>query len=820
MSFDVKRFKDYVGEKMFERLSKNIGKITHCVEYRNYFTLGIFGENRGIIQYYKKRETFLKVFQIYSKIRQSPVVTLTLENPNSDGEYEKVNLYYINYLPKVIKFLDDMNSLVVEPYIDYNDASHSDLFDRGQITIIWKYLALQQAFKNINVSLPPLDNLGIGLMGYNFIYKGLADLQIVPDGKTVKLFNKISLKTTIRDDIYQNYIAKNKSFDYGGGGSANIQQFKQINQSLNVDYYLGLLADRVKIENFDANNLNINQLSNIVNENYSSYENMEAVSKLIILAINSIKIKDSPSSEMQNWLLNIKNIAEGIQGSVYFADIFSKAVPISFKLSKDEKIPNCILPTYADLVEEFFKSFSAINKLRKYVPTFMYTFGMFDCYAELDKNGRKRGGRLIDLKKSTLCLDKSPKKPFVLTESIIGNTIHDIMNNNYLSGETFLCVFQQILLSLEVAQREIKFAHYDLHGKNLILRPVPDGYTYTVLVNNKKITVRDPKVVPVFIDFGLSCCNVMGRNYGKYDYRDHEIFNFLVPCTDYIKIFLSCFFYAVDVGNVDLTNMLLKIGAKNVMKNDILETKEKISKCLIQKVIVHNFNINGKAASKTPFELLMNIQEEIGCAEILIEDRDEFSVTECKDVQQILTEIYPSYTKNRKFIENIKEENYIDFSSFIKTSYHLKNLKEYYKTENSVELYEYIQEVSSAIEENKDEMIRVDKEYFIYNFKRTLPDENEFLSRANYLESLNFMDLDPLNYYKIKEMQVMEYSFDTFVNVMETYYKARELNLSEFDNLFKEFLTTENYSYYLRNVSRYSKMKRWCDTLLNSLEFI
>ena len=150
----------------------------------------------------------------------------------------------------------------------------------------------------------------------------------------------------------------------------------------------------------------------------------------------------------------------------------------------------------------------------------------------------------------------------------------------------------------------------------------------------------------------------------------------------------------------------------------------------------------------------------------------------------------------------------------------MKNLKEYYKTENSVELYEYIQEVSSAIEENKDEMIRVDKEYFIYNFKRTLPDENEFLSRANYLESLNFMDLDPLNYYKIKEMQVMEYSFDTFVNVMETYYKARELNLSEFDNLFKEFLTTENYSYYLRNVSRYSKMKRWCDTLLNSLEFI
>jgi len=821
---DIEKFEKSVGKVMFDKFVENLGEIKSCIEYEKFYYLGAFGENRNVAQVYKDGSTFDSVLEIYKRLLSSPVVTIKLENPNSKGKFEKINIYVFDYLTKINYFIRELNTVIFEPYLqgDFMNA----YINEGSVIIYWKYLVLREAFKNIGVNIPKISIFsdGLSLRGFDIVFSNFFDLSI--SEKIVFSSPSITFKSKISDNDFQKYFSKNRNptmaIEYlGSKYIENVSNFHEINYSLNIDYYLKFLDNTFNIQNFSMNNLNVNYLSTIINDDYTSYENMKAASSLINSAIKSIYIDNHPSKEIQNWLIDINNIAEGVQGSVYFANLFDTTIPISFKLSKSLEIKNCYLPTYADFIAEFFKSFGAINKLRKIVPTFMYTYGMFDCDVELDPNGSQRDGKLIDLNKSTLCLDKSPRQPFVLIERIQGKTIEKMINEGSIDIKMFLCIFQQILLSLEIAQKEISFAHYDLHGKNIILKPVPDGYTYSVLINNKKITITDPKFIPVFIDFGLSSCIVMDKLYGRFNYEPHEIYNFLVPCTDYIKILISCLWYAVKNSDVNLLQVIEKIFSSDIMKNNISDTQEKINEILHQDVLLSVFNRNGKCASKTPLELFISIQEKIGFAEISMVDREEFSINSFKNSEHILIDLYDSDDSNHsnslEFLEEIIKENYIS-ESLINTMYSLKNLKEYYKTMRYPKLLKHIEIVSEAINEGRNEMIKVDERHFNNMREMKLPDENQFLIESEYLESLNFIDLDPINYSKIKKMKSMCDHFDFFTNLMDRFYKARELNI--LDGLLDTFINCENYKYYERNVLRYSKMNRWCNTLLNSIEFI
>ena len=69
--------------------------------------------------------------------------------------------------------------------------------------------------------------------------------------------------------------------------------------------------------------------------------------------------------------------------------------------------------------------------------------------------------------------------------------------------QEFLSIFLQIICSLEIAQQTLQFCHFDLHGKNIILRPV-SNHTVTYPIFDICYQFRECKQIPVFIDFEFS----------------------------------------------------------------------------------------------------------------------------------------------------------------------------------------------------------------------------------------------------------------------------------------------------------------------------
>ena len=54
-----------------------------------------------------------------------------------------------------------------------------------------------------------------------------------------------------------------------------------------------------------------------------------------------------------------------------------------------------------------------------------------------------------------------------------------MIETNEINFNQWLLIFIQTLLGLEVAQREVRFTHFDLHPGNLMIRK-KDNFNYTI----------------------------------------------------------------------------------------------------------------------------------------------------------------------------------------------------------------------------------------------------------------------------------------------------------------------------------------------------
>lgn len=123
-----------------------------------------------------------------------------------------------------------------------------------------------------------------------------------------------------------------------------------------------------------------------------------------------------------------------------------------------------------------------INPLTRFVPSFVFTYGIFNNH--------------------------------VYTEFVEGCTLFEYISSPAFSIQTFVLVMVQIALSLETAQNQCLFMHYDLYPWNIMLRtyPTPRDHTYTVGTDTYTINTD---TIPVMIDFGKSRGVYKGRYYGR-----------------------------------------------------------------------------------------------------------------------------------------------------------------------------------------------------------------------------------------------------------------------------------------------------------------
>lgn len=158
-----------------------------------------------------------------------------------------------------------------------------------------------------------------------------------------------------------------------------------------------------------------------------------------------------------------------------------------------------------DIVHEVLIGFYVTNRLRQYVPNFMYVYGFFNCASPLSdessgKVGREGGENII-----TWCQSQDNQGgTYIVVENIRNATtiIEYIKLCDYVD---FIKVFYQIVNALVLAYKLYGYLHLDFHGDNILVRTFSQSMAVPFYDNNNQIigyiTGRD---VPFIIDYGTN----------------------------------------------------------------------------------------------------------------------------------------------------------------------------------------------------------------------------------------------------------------------------------------------------------------------------
>lgn len=155
-----------------------------------------------------------------------------------------------------------------------------------------------------------------------------------------------------------------------------------------------------------------------------------------------------------------------------------------------------------DMLYEYFIGTMCTNRLRQWVPNFMYTFSLFECNSlPFIQNQEKNG---ID--NSQICASTQRLRYYLVLEKIEGQSLSSFLTQATIHDYSRILRYMfQILMALQIAQDKYSFVHSDLHTGNILLRPSSlrskeivqyelDGVTYEI----------ETDLIPTMIDFGYS----------------------------------------------------------------------------------------------------------------------------------------------------------------------------------------------------------------------------------------------------------------------------------------------------------------------------
>jgi hypothetical protein len=155
------------------------------------------------------------------------------------------------------------------------------------------------------------------------------------------------------------------------------------------------------------------------------------------------------------------------------------------------------------LVEHEYTVMNALNPLSDFCPNYCRVIGPIVC--QIDPTKRKDGNPFEGDSKHKI------EKEVLLME-YLDNTYKF---NNYIlspkvSEDVLYSTVKQTLLAVAIAQRKKKFAHYDLHSNNIMMKKCSkDLVILYILDENSQFCVATRGCYPVIIDFGFSYCGDM-----------------------------------------------------------------------------------------------------------------------------------------------------------------------------------------------------------------------------------------------------------------------------------------------------------------------
>ena len=286
-----------------------------------------------------------------------------------------------------------------------------------------------------------------------------------------------------------------------------------------------------------------------------------------------------------------------------------------------------------------------LNKMRKYLPNFIYTFGVYN-YEN----------------KNHLC-----------QEYIDGKTFTSIQHK--LNNEQIISIFIQVANALNLAYDLFKFNHFDLHQDNLMIKIL--DYDVNIPIYSKDtIKYHKTNVIAIMIDYGYSRLEYKNKIYSKrepnftqasynsvnpkkyhYNLDLHKLIMESIMNTNkriYNDIFKILYHFYDD-------NYIQEYRLMNPLFNKLFETKN------LDGILVYNYRNNRFKKSneilndiirKYPF--LQNVQYNYKIGECFQPPKNDIKLEKLKRKLKSVQFCYPSDYINTRF-KNQTYEYFIDY---------------------------------------------------------------------------------------------------------------------------------------------------------------
>ena len=544
------------------------------------------------------------------------------------------------------------------------------------------------------------------------------------------------------------------------------------------------------------NDISTPVIQNILDQKYVNGTDMKAVLCFFDTLLLSAKKGDkdrgiySLSKNIKKWITKMHKLdVSSKEGIVYLSDVLSDNIQVIIKVPQEDE-------GFDDIIREYYIGLVALNRLRYFVPNFMYTLGAFICPFP-DKHIPK-----------TMCTSPSnDKTAFVIYEKIPGQGADTLLENNMINFPQFLEIFIQLLVALEVAQRECRFTHFDLHSGNVMIRPV-ESFEYSVSLDNNTYDITVNSMLLTIIDYGFASVYVDNRSIGQFGYEKYGMMNFMVPGYDMYKFLIYSASYARDLKTQKAIMQLFRFyGDDDTYK--IVETGRKgLSKALNEYCAQGTYS---NVAKYTPLQFLNWVkthQEYKNKVKkyLKIFPRNTYAPLDYHStVQEKYNSIF-NHTQNENNVRclNIITEKLKDCSSYIICSYYLHLAKKYGDYSHKIK--------------NKENMIRIDNAMLEKYKTIKLPSQDILDKVIEIILSVRVRE----NIYNFEMLEVQLNDIGSFYHDLQPYlqllYTIREINIETyFKKFISKFIKSPQYLFYNKNVLRLSQAIRWSKTIFVSL---
>jgi hypothetical protein len=547
--------------------------------------------------------------------------------------------------------------------------------------------------------------------------------------------------------------------------------------------------------------ISIPTVRNILNKKYINGADMKAVLCLFETLFISSKTGSGQglrnlSKNVKKWITKMKKLnVDSAEGIIYITDILSNDIQVIVKLPQKQS-------GFEGLIREYFIGVTCINKMRYLLPTMMYTMGSFLC---------PRPSSQI------LCSGTGKKTAFVIYEKINGPDLSTLFDKKKLTFEMWLIIFAQLLLTFETSQREIRFTHFDLHPGNVMVRYNNEKISYGVPLDNKTYHVKTPPIIPVIIDFGLSCVYDKGKYIGSYDFPEFGMVNFMVPGYDMYKFIIFSAYDAKGELREKICDVLEFYGdddSYNIIEREEVGIDEAVDEFAKE-------GTYGKPSTYTPQQMIDWLLSKKEYSKIL---KSFITVSDRKQVVPV--HYSSSIQKYDNIFNNNKEgyENAIQIAekcigvshSYIMNKYNIKVLEKYNYKLKSSELNSRIKAIKKYME-NLPNMIQVDNKMLEKVFTIKHPSVTDLKKISTSILETTVRGSLQSKKDILSTLSIFKYE-DELIPYLQFYYTIIELELeNEFRTWVDEFKESDIFKFYVDNVKRNQRVIRWGQTLLATI---